>query len=96
MTHLDEVGNPVLVGDTWVATVVHAGRGVTHWMFQERMTVTAVGRTRVTVTTPNNTGTFTVGSECGKVVQAVDGRALRDWSDVHAERAAGLHGWCKP
>lgn len=86
----DEVGNEIKVGDTWVATCVNSSRGVGHWLFQSRCTVVALSRSRIVIDTAGASvsGTTAVGAECGKIVAAVDGRPLRGWADVHAERAA--------
>lgn len=88
----DEVGNDVHVGDIWVATCVNANRGVGHWLFQARCPVVAVKRTRVVIDTraAGIDGTAAVGAECGRVLAAGDGRTLRTWNDVHAERLAAL------
>lgn len=85
---VDEVGNDIRIGDMVVVTVRHAGRGAHGSLGLTPMRVVGFGRSRLRLTCPSRVGEDRVGPECCKVVEAGDGRPLRNWVTVQNEQAA--------
>lgn len=80
---VDARGDEIKVGDKIAVTCRDASRGAHLFMCQGTWTVTALGRSRITITTGWYAIALTVGPECCQIMTAVDGRKLSTWDEVH-------------
>ena len=72
----DHCGNAVRAGDIVVVVHADASRGAQASMFLERASVIDLGRSRAVLRLWSRSGTWRVGCEALRVVQAGDGRDL--------------------
>lgn len=82
----DARGNALKVGDRVAQAHLDSSRGTRHGF--HRGTVTGFARTRAIVRFDGFSGEHRIGGECLTIIDPVDGRALRTWGDVWAERTS--------
>jgi len=88
MAFTDDAGNEVLLGDVVRVTALDSGAGAHLYMTQSNWTVVGFGRTRLVVSSPSISGTVTVHPRLVHITVPVDGRTLRTFAEIWAERNA--------
>jgi hypothetical protein len=89
---VDDCTNEIRIGDRVFVVFLDPGRGAVLAVTGAPCEVVGFGRSRLVVQHDARNGTDTIGPECVRVVEAVDGRRLLKPSDLRGTAADPLVG----